>query len=124
MYPAPDMSGARPELRPIGATVRELREDLNLTQEAVAEALEVDQAAWSKRERGVTRFNAEELVRFEDAFGMMRGTVLRRAGYVVDPEGPLEQIASWTFLEERWRDAIRRMVEPELPDPEPDAGPA
>lgn len=116
MYSAPDMRGRLPELRPIGATVRELREQLGMTQEQVAEALEVDQAAWSKRERGVTRFNAEELVRFEDTFGMLRGTVYRRAGYVEDPEGPLEQIDAWSFLDPRWRDAIRRMVEPELPE--------
>lgn len=116
MYPAPDMRGSLPPLRPIGAVVRELREELGLTQEAVAEALEVDQAAWSKRERGVTRFNPEELVRLEDTFGMLRGTIYRRAGYVEDPAGPLEQIAAWTFLDPRWRDAIRRMVEPELPE--------
>lgn len=103
-------------LRAIGEVLREVREEHGLSQRRCAELLGVSTSAMSDRETGVARVQPEDLVRLEDALGVVRGEVLRRAGYVRDPAGPLEVIDSWTWLGAPWRAAIRRLVEPELPD--------
>lgn len=117
----------RPPLQPLGPTWRAVRKELRTTageavrQEDVAQALGFGpngQAYVSVREKHPAENRAveptvAELVAFEDAFGLERGTVLRRAGYVTDPYGPLDQIDSWTFLDPKVREAIKRMVDPE-----------
>ena len=109
-----------PELQPLGPTWREVRKEIGATQAQVGAVLGLahGQTAMSNREQDPSSPNAvppqpRELVEFEDKFGLQRGTVLRRAGYVVDAENPLEQIDSWSFLSPTLRDAIKRMVEPE-----------
>lgn len=103
----------RPALRQIGDVVRDLRERLGISQDTAAAIMQVDQAALSKRERGVTRFHFEELVRFEDAYGLQRGEVLRRAGYVVDAHTPPEQIDTWSsFLTAKDRGLLHFVVDP------------
>lgn len=103
-------------LRAIGVALREVREAAGLSQRACADLLGLSPSAMSDRETGVARVQPEELVRLEDALGLVRGEVLRRAGYVHDPAGPLEVVESWTWLAPAWRAAIRRLVEPELPE--------
>lgn len=109
-----------PELQPVGPVWRAVRKELGLNQTEVGEVLGFThgQAAISNREQHPSNPNAVEplpmeIVRFEDRFGLQRGTVLRRAGYVVDGSTPLEQIDSWSFLSESLREAIKRMVQPE-----------
>lgn len=117
MYlPEPMDGGDRPELRRIGDVVRELREQLGVSQTDVAEMLHVDQTTWSKRERR-SRFSVDDLVQFEDAYGLIRGEVLRRAGYVMDPVGPLDQVDSWLFADDTARGAIKRMIAPWIDQP-------
>lgn len=56
----------------------------------------------------------EELTAFEDAAGLQRGYVLRRAGHVVDAEDdPIAQVKGWSWLPPGLRDAVVRIVEPE-----------
>lgn len=109
-----------PELKPLGPVWKTVRKELGLTQTEVGEVLGLahGQAAISNREQDPSSPNAVppapvEIARFEDRFGLQRGTVLRRAGYVIDPQTPLEQIDSWSFLSEALREAIKRMVQPE-----------
>lgn len=90
-------------LRAIGEVLREVREEHGLSQRRCAELLGVSTSAMSDRETGVARVQPEDLVRLEDALGVVRGEVLRRAGYVRDPAGPLEVIDSWTWLGAPWR---------------------
>lgn len=115
----------RPPLQPLGPTWRAVRKELRTSsgeqvrQEDVGQALGFGpngQAYVSVREKHPAENRAveptvAELVAFEDAFGLERGTVLRRAGYVMDPLTPIEQIDSWTFLSAELRDAIKRMVD-------------
>ena len=115
------MATERPALRPLGPTWREVRLEVGLRQSDVAELLgwgANGQAMVSYREKapeqeGAIAPRVEELVRFEDAVGLQRGTVLRRAGYVVDAGDPLEQVEGWTFLAPAAREAVRRVIEPE-----------
>lgn len=101
-------------LRPIGVALRELREELGVSQRRAAVLIGLSTSAMSERETGVARVQPEELVRLEDALGVVRGEVLRRAGYVVDPASPLEQVDSCLWLDEPMRRAVRRLIEPEL----------
>lgn len=107
----PFMDATRPPLRPLGDVLRELRRERGLSQEAAAELVSVSQSVLSNREVGTSRVQIEDVLRFEDALGLCRGEVYRRAGYVVDPTGPMEQIDSWTFLDADWRAGLKRMVE-------------
>lgn len=105
----------RPILRPLGRAWKEVREEVNATQADVAEVLGLSggQSAVSQRETGKTAlFNPEELVSFEDHYGLQRGTVFRRAGYVVDADTPDEIIGSWDFLSPDVREMLRRVVMP------------
>lgn len=85
-----------------------------MSQRRAAGMIGVSASAMSDRETGVARVQLEDLVRLEDALGVVRGEVLRRAGYVVDPAGPLEQVASWRWLDKGLRRAVTRLIEPEL----------
>lgn len=114
---------ALPALRPIGPTMREVRLELGATQEEVAAVLgfgKGGQSQVSYREKdpaaptGVTKPIEPapvELVAFEDHYGLQRGTILRRAGYVVDADTPVDLIESWTFLNPTERQIIRGIVE-------------
>ena len=109
-----------PELKPLGPVWKEVRKELGLTQTQVGEVLSLNhgQVAISNREQDPSNPNAVppapmEIARFEDRFGLQRGTVLRRAGYVVDSQTPMEQIDSWSFLSAPLREAIKRMVQPD-----------
>lgn len=112
----------RPVIRPLGPTWQEVRTEIGARQQDVAKAvgLKGGQSAISNREADpdtnprAIEPRPIELVRFEDAYHLQRGTVLRRAGYVVDALDPLELIDSWTFLHPRERRIIRRTVEDAL----------
>lgn len=110
--------GQPPDVRPIGPVWREVRLEVGATQAQVGEILGLahGQVAVSYREKDPSAPKAvepspAELALFEDRFGLQRGTVLRRAGYVVDAESPLEQIDSWSFLNPSERQLIREAVE-------------
>ncbi len=97
----------------LGAALRSVREELGLTLVAAGKPIKVGKTGMSSRELGDTRLWPVELAKIEDAFGVPRGTVYRRAGFVVDPAGPVEQIDSWTFLTPQPREMLHRMVDPE-----------
>ncbi len=90
----------RPAIRPIGPTWQEVRTEIGARQQDVAKAvgLKGGQSAISNREADpdtnprAIEPRPIELVRFEDAYHLQRGTVLRRAGYVVDALDPLDLI--------------------------------
>lgn len=114
-----------PPLQPIGPTLKKVREELGgkVRQIDVGIVLGWGTSAQSKMSNrealpgtpGASDPRPEELVAFEDHYGLQRGTVLRRAGYVTDPEGgPLEIIDSWTFLTKSERELLRFAVEKAL----------
>lgn len=118
----------RPPLRPLGPTLRAVREQLNLTQQEAADAIGLrgGQASMSPREMDPSHTRAieprpDELVRFEDKFGLQRGTVLRLAGYVVDALDPVELVDSWTFLNTTEREIVRDIIRRAM-EREPSAG--
>lgn len=108
-----------PPLQPIGPTWATVRKEMGLRQIDVGEMLgwgKRAQSAMSNREQppdspAATEPSHDELVRFEDHYGLKRGTVLRRAGYVVDATDPLDTIDSWSFLDPTERRIIRGVVE-------------
>lgn len=111
----------RPPLRPIGPTLREVRvEVIGASQREVAEVLGfTSQSKVSLREKHPDEQQGDkpveprpaELVAIEDHYGLQRGTILRRAGYVVDVgDDPLEQVESWTFMSRELREAIKLQV--------------
>jgi len=92
---------------------REVRKELGVKQADVAAILDLGggQSAVSQRETGKTAdFSVRELVAFEDEYGLVRGTILRRAGYVVDPQTPGEIVDSWSFLSSEVRTFLRPMI--------------
>ncbi len=117
------MNRELPELRPVGPTWREVRQELGVRQLDVAQALGFGsggQAMMSYREKMpgeplAVEPSYAELCAFEDAYGLQRGTVLRRAGYVVDVDldDPISLIKSWSWLPAALRGAGVRIVEPE-----------
>jgi len=109
-----------PDLKPIGPVWREVRQELGARQVDIGSLYgwgPSAQSSMSNRERDPEEYaravepTPRELVVFEDAYNLQRGTVLRRAGYVVDAESPLDQIEGWTFLHPEARALIRQMVE-------------
>lgn len=114
----PDMAKSdRPPLHPLGPTLQLVRKELDVTQQEAAEAigLKGGQSSMSPREMHPEHPRAieprpDEIVRFEDRYGLQRGTVLRRAGYVVDALDPLDSIDGWTFLNATERGIVRHIV--------------
>lgn len=63
-------------------------------------------------EEGHTKLTIDQIVAIEDHFDVMRGTVLRSAGYVVDAVTPPQQIDSWWwFLNEQTRLILHQIVD-------------
>lgn len=54
----------------IGDIIREKRESLKISQEAVAYSLEISQAAYSKIERNETKVKVEQIYRIADCLGI------------------------------------------------------
>ena len=111
-----------PSLQPIGLTWKAIRQELGVRQIDVGTLLGFGKSAqsnMSNREQppehpASTEPSHDELVRFEDHYGLQRGTVLRRAGYVVDSMDPLETVDSWSFLDPTEKRIIRGVVQEAL----------
>lgn len=60
----------KPHPPPVAASVRAELRAADLTQERIGEVLGIDQAAVSRRYRGITLWRADELVLLSDTFGI------------------------------------------------------
>ena len=74
---ASDESGA---LKRLGSLVRECRGELNLSQEALADAAGIDRSHMGKIERGERNVTLLNLVRIAAALGRPPSDLLSRAG--------------------------------------------
>lgn len=111
----------RPPLRPLGPVLREVRvEVLGVSQKELADVLGfTSQAKISLREKHPNDRSGDkaveprpaELVAIEDHYGLQRGTILRRAGYVTDVgSDPAEVIESWSWMSRELRESIKLQV--------------
>ncbi|MCC6227220.1 MAG: hypothetical protein IT195_12555 [Microthrixaceae bacterium] len=102
--------------------MREVRvQVLGVSQREIAEVLGfTSQSKVSLREKHPDEQHGDkpveprpvELVAIEDHYGLQRGTILRRAGYVVDVgDDPLEQVEAWSWMSRELRDAIKLQVQ-------------
>lgn len=66
----------------IGEAIREVRG--GMTQTELASAVGTDQGTVSKWETGGLNPSFDDLPKIEEACGVARGTILRRAGYVAE----------------------------------------
>ena len=103
----------------LGAFLRQVRRDANLTQAAVAETIGVDQTYVSKIERGISSPSWKYLAGFANVLGTSPIELLRRAGLLENVSEEQEReigdmiAASPEFAElfETWREISRSRPE-------------
>jgi len=103
----------------LGAFLRQVRRDANLTQAALAEAIGVDQTYVSKIERGISSPSWKYLIGFANALRTSPIELLRRAGmleYVPEErEREIEELVAaspgFSELFEAWREISRQCPE-------------
>ncbi|MBI5529066.1 MAG: helix-turn-helix transcriptional regulator [Deltaproteobacteria bacterium] len=71
-------------LRYVGANVRRLRVRRGMTQEGLAEAVDLDSRYLQRVERGTVNLSIDVLVALADVFSVLPSRLLRRA----EPESP------------------------------------
>lgn len=56
--------------------IKELRKERGITQQTIAEVLEISRVAYSKKERGITQYNHNDIIKLANFFGMSAGYLL------------------------------------------------
>lgn len=90
----------------IGAALAAMRNEARLTQEALAEALEVDQRTVSRLEAGDQRIYLDQMLAFEQACGKPAGWALRLAGISQEPQTVQAAIEADVRLTNGWRTMV------------------
>lgn len=95
----------------IGQAIRATYEAAGLSQVALAERLGFDQPRISRYVRDVDRPGLDILVAIDEACGVERGHVLRRAGYVEAATDVRTAIRADTVLDEVHKDSLVDLYE-------------
>lgn len=90
----------------LGAEIGALRSGRDLTQRQLGELIGESQTTVSDYEKGVSRVPLYVVVAIEDALGEPRGSLLRSAGYVIDPVDVIGAVRQDQSLSPRYRDEV------------------